>query len=155
ALLMASHVRRRGGLAASLVLGGVLGVATLVRQVGVCWVAAVSIDLFLARRKGSALLVLLASAIVLAPWAYWVATVAHEPQVAIMAREGWKDTLASNALFYLRRVPDALVGPLIEVGTVFRPDWERPATWLAALGTGTILGGWTRGGGRRRLSGLT
>ncbi len=154
-LLLAHDLRRRGGTWTALALGVVLGLGTLVRHVGICLIIAAFIDLGMMKRRGVALIVLFASLPVIAPWAYWVATVAERPQWVGIAQAGLVDRSAENALFYLRRIPDALIGPLIEVGTVFQTEWARALTWLAALTSGLILGGWTRGGTRRRLVGLS
>ncbi|MFO0960588.1 MAG: glycosyltransferase family 39 protein [Isosphaeraceae bacterium] len=157
ALVLAGHARRRRGIGRWVATGLVLGLATLTRHVGACLVAAVVMDLALARRVGAAALVGLVWALVVAPWIAWVGTVRGNPQVDYLANAGLVERLQENALFYIRRLPDAIVGPVIEVGTVFRPGWERPATWLAGIGTGLIAGGWVLclRNPRRRLAALT
>lgn len=157
ALVLADRARRRRRAGWFLLLGLVLGLATITRQVGACLIAAVLVDLVLARRVRGALLVLTVSMVVVAPWIGWVLTVRGNPQVEYLAKSGLLDRLQDNAMFYIRRLPDAIIGPVIETGTVFRPDWERPATWLGGIGTGLIVGGWWVGlrNSRRRLASLS
>jgi hypothetical protein len=151
----ASRARRRHGFMHGLVVGGLIGAATLTRHIGVCLVVAVIIDQLRDGRRAQALALVVGAALVLAPWVGWLWAVGQDTQLALIPRTGLIDRLGAQALFYLRRVPDQVVGPLIEVATVFRPQWERPATLVAAAASGLVLGGWTRtlGEPRRRLVG--
>ncbi len=49
-----------------------------------------------------------------------------------------------------------MVGPLVEIGTVFRPRWAWAVTCWAVLATAVLAVGWCRacGSSRRRLAGL-
>lgn len=148
---------RRPGTASGVVVGLLLGAAVLTRQVGIGLVAACAADLG-SRRGGraTAIAALGACALLVAPWVGWQREVGRGTQVELVRRSGLAALVAGQALFYARRIPDQIVGPLVEVGTVFRPGWAVPVTLGALVGTGVVGLGWMRclRSGRRRLAGL-
>jgi hypothetical protein len=168
ALLAATWTARRGGIAAGMGLGLLLGACVLTRQIGVALAAAVGFNL-LVRRRFTTLLSsgITASALVL-PWVVWLAIVHENTQVELLAKAGWLARIASQVLFYVQRTPDIVTGPVVEVGTVFTlpktiadviPLWVSVASVVTAwalVATGVILFGWARSirTPRRRLAGL-
>jgi hypothetical protein len=102
--------------------------------------------------------ILFAAAIIISPWLYWLATVRRNTQVALLDATGIVPRVASQALFYVRRVPDALTGPFVEVATVFSRSRTVgiAATSIAVVISAVILIGLLRCtiDPRRRLSGL-
>jgi hypothetical protein len=147
---------QRGGIRRGLVLGAVLGACVLTRHVAACMALAVLLELILRRRRAAATAAALVAAVLVAPWVGWLATVRLHTQLGLLPRSGLAGVIAGNALFYLRRLPDQVAGPLVEVGTVFRPSWRGPATAGAALASAVVLLGWARALGipRRRLAAL-
>ena len=59
-------------------------------------------------------------------------------------------TIFGNGLFYVRRLIDQVVGPVVEVATVFRPRFAIAATIVAAIACAVIVMGWVRLARRRR-----
>jgi 4-amino-4-deoxy-L-arabinose transferase-like glycosyltransferase len=158
ALLAALAVARGGRLRSGLALGFLLGICTLTRHVGICLALAVIIDLFCQRRRSAAIAVGLGTAAVLLPWILWLLAVRHNTQAALLAQTGLVSRVAEQALFYVRRIPDQITGPIVEVGTVFRRSGYLSAglTLWAAFATGLVLLGWLRSfrSPRRRIVGL-
>jgi hypothetical protein len=157
--MLALHAARwaaRGGAAGGLASGLVLGAATLTRHVGLTLALAVGIDLALRRRWAALAACGLATSASLAPWLAWLGLVRHHTQVGLLPTTGLPALVASQALFYARRLPDSLVGPGVEVATVFRPALRWPATLAALAGTSVLALGWLRAlrSRRRRLAGL-
>lgn len=126
-------------------LGFLLGAALLTRQVGVVPIAAVGLDLLLRRRVLQASIAILTAALVNAPWIAWQAAHPSKKQVAYFLDRSWTDVAAENALFYARRLPDMLTGPLVEVATVFDRRFAAVATAFAILASSIILLGWLIG----------
>lgn len=158
ALLAAAWAARRGGSGRGIVLGAALTAAVLTRHVGIALAPAIGLVLA-SRRRWDALGAagLTATAAVL-PWVAWLATVRRPTQVALLPRGGWSAVLAGNVLFYIRRLPDALTGPFVEVATVFgrSPLVAAVATAWALVASGILIAGWVRAvrTPRRRLAGL-
>ena len=141
-----------------IVLGVVLGLGLLTRQVFACWALAVAVDLGLRRGWLAAGRLLAVVAAVVAPWLAWQVRVGSGAQAGLFRREGLAPLVASQALFYARRIPDAVVGPVVEVATVFAraPRVGQVATLGAILATALVLAGWVRmlWSPRRRLGAL-
>jgi len=158
AVLVAAWTVRRGGVASGIVLGIVLASCMLTRHVGVCLALAIGLDLLIRRRWLQALASGLTAGVLVLPWIVWVAAVRHNTQIALLARGGLLGRVAGNLLFYMRRLPDQLSGPLVEVGTVFQGLWwvADAATCWGAIASCTIVWGWVRTlqTPRRRLAGL-
>ncbi len=72
--------------------------------------------------------------------------------------EPWSGWSATQALFYARRIPDAIAGPFVEVATVFaRSPWLGGVATLGAVAVSlVVVVGWVRlvRSPRRRLGGL-
>lgn len=155
ALLATEHALRRGRIRDGAVLGLVLGASCLTRHIGVGLSAACLLTLALRCHRAAAA-ALLGSAVLIAPWAVWLARVGQGTQIALIPRGGFLDLIAHQALFYLRRLPDQITGPFVEVATVFRPALAAPATAWSVLATAVIAGGWVIGlrSARGRLAAL-
>ncbi len=143
----------------TLVLAIVLAVAVLTRHVGICLVVAVIVDLWMQRARRAALVVTTLVLSLLAPWGVWLAVVGRRTQVDLIPRGNLGSLIADQSLFYLRRIPDQIVGPFVEVATVFTrtPMLGMLATFGALLITALICTGWWRclsGHEGRRLAGL-
>lgn len=156
AVLVALWAARTGGPGPGSVLGVLLGACILTRHVGVALAVAILVDLLRRGRYRVASSAAVAAAVTVSPWVGWLVSVGGNTQAGLLPRTGLLRLVGSQALFYLRRLPDQIVGPVIEVATVFRPQWAVPATIAAALATALMLAGWCRcvRSPRRRLLGL-
>jgi hypothetical protein len=159
---------RQTGIRACLGLGVLLGLCVLTRHVGFCLLVAVLIDRIwvrpgdktktAARARLEAATIGLAAAITIAPWIYWLGSVRRNTQVGLLESGGLGGRIASQTLFYVRRLPDVLTGPFIEVATVF--SRSSAVGWAATLGGALvsllILVGLIRATSdpRKRLAGL-
>ncbi|MEO6810193.1 MAG: glycosyltransferase family 39 protein [Isosphaeraceae bacterium] len=155
-LLVATRVGKTGNIRPGLILGVLLGACVLTRHVGACLALAVFAELLLRKRFAATLATLGTSATLVLPWIGWLATVKRDTQVGLLPQGGWARVIAGNALFYLRRVPDQITGPVVEIGTVFRPELQAGATVWATLATTLVIWGWVRAWRRprRRLAAL-
>ena len=141
ALLAAIGAAARGGIGRGARVGALLGALTLTRHVGVSIVAAIGAELAIRRRwRALAAMAAVAGAIV-APWAYRLATAERPTQLGLLPGRGIAEVVAGNLRFYALRTPDALVGPVVEVGTVFAPRAYPLAVAAAAVGTGVLVWG--------------
>jgi hypothetical protein len=157
AVLAASRASR-GGLGAGVILGFVLAACVLTRHVGVCLVAAAAIDLGMRGRRRELSAALLTAMALVFPWVVWLALVRHNTQVSMLTLEDLPARFAAQSWFYLQRLPDQIVGPFVEVATVFQ---RSPAIALvgnvwAVAATAVVIWGWVRTlrTPRRRLAGL-
>ncbi len=139
-------VRRcsRSGTLRFLLLGLILGAMTLTRHVGAVVILAVVGELAMRGRRREAMVTGLVATLVVLPWACWLVWVGRNTQVGLVPVRGVGNVLASNAWFYVQRLIDTLIGPVIEVFTVFRPGASGVATAVAALACVPIVGGWFR-----------
>lgn len=156
--LLATGVARRGGIGAACALGAALAACTLVRHVGVALQAALLAHLLLSGRRKEAVLMSAVFIASLTPWALWLSSVPAPNQAGLIPSQGLPALIASQALFYLQRIPDQWVGPIVEIGTVFRKEsWLGAVvnTWAIAA-TGLITFGWLSGltNSRSRLASL-
>lgn len=145
ALVLAGRVGRKGGTGMAVALGLALGAATLTRYVGAPLAAAVAIDLALRNRALEMWISSALAALVVLPWAFWMVLAENSTHLGLLPGGGGLHfTVAQQALFYLQRIPDQIVGPFVEVGTIYR----RSATVLlavhvwAVLAAGLVLTGW-------------
>ncbi len=145
ALVLAVRVGRRGGIAGSVALGLALGAATLTRYVGTPLAAAVALDLGLRGRFREAVVSTLFASLMLLPWWIWMLRAGQSTHLGLLpAGTSLLSTIAHQSLFYLQRIPDQIVGPFVEVGTIYRhsmPLHIAVHVW-AVLATGLILYGW-------------
>lgn len=144
ALFLALSNQSHDRLTAGLALGATLGICVLTRHVGAVLAAAVLLDLWLRKRLQNLLAAGVMIAVLVTPWAAWVAMVRQNTQVALLARGGFVGRVADNAIFYLRRIPDQITGPVVEVATIFgRSAWVAGlATAWAFFATGLVVLGW-------------
>jgi hypothetical protein len=158
ALLAAVRATRRDGVAMGIALGAGLAACVLTRHVGVCLVLALAIELGLrrcARVLGSLLVTV---TFLLSPWITWLGLVHHNTQVVMLAREDLASRIAGQTLFYVRRLPDQITGPFVEVATVFSRSQAAAVVgnaWAVCI-TAIMIWGWVRilQTPRRRLAGL-
>jgi len=119
------------------------------------------IDLLLRRRWTTAVAAGLTWGALLLPWIGWLALAGTPNQVGLLAlkNESFGNRISALALFYLHRLPDQLIGPFVEVGTVFqhRPLIVAAVNAWAAVATGVLALGLvlTLRQRRRRTAGLT
>lgn len=157
ALLAASGPRasepRRG-----FVIGLLLAACVLTRHVGVCLAAAVVLDLILKRRIGAAVIALATAAACVAPWLAWLHRAGRGSQASLFETAGLLALLGRQVLFYTRRIPDQLLGPFVEIATIYarRPLLSIVATSGAVAITAIVALGWWRAvrSERRRIAGL-
>lgn len=156
AAVLATGWAARGGFGRGVVLGAILGAATLTRHVGVTVAIAVGLDLLARGRREAALGAASATATVVAPWIAWIRSVREGTQFGLLGGSGLPRLVAGQVVFYGQRLPDQLVGPVVEVGTVFHPSLWWPMTACAAAASAVIASGWVRclWSKRRRLAGL-
>lgn len=145
-LLSARRAFVRGGARSGIPLGGWLGASVLARQAGIGLAAAVVWDGFSRneRSRRAALAAIGTFAVVVAPWFLWLRASKAANQWELLPRESALEVLRRNLLFYMERIPDRLFGPLIEVGTVFRPRFAPIAIAFAAVVSSIVLLGWVR-----------
>jgi hypothetical protein len=143
-------------------LGALIAACVLTRQIAIGLVAAVLLDLLIRGRRQPALAAALVAALLVGPWLVWIAVAGGEQGtqagLLVSGNADLAPQIAARAVFYFRRIPDQIVGPVVEVATTIR---RTPAALIAAnscalLGTGVILLGWIRAirRPRRRLAGL-
>ena len=158
AVLGAVATARRGGARAGMALGALLAACVLTRHVAAALAAAVVLELLIRRRVPAALSAAFASAMLLAPWAVWLRSVRENTQAGLIGRGNLIGLVATQAFFYLQRLPDAIAGPFVEIATVFGRSKvvAAGATAWAALATGLLVVGWARSfrNPRRRLAAL-
>ena len=141
-----------------IILGIALAMGILTRHVGVCIAGAVVLDLGL-RGRWKVLVIAVSTATVLVlPWVGWLLAVHHHTQLGLLTTHGLVDRIAGQALFYLQRLPDQIMGPFVEVATVFKrsPAITVAANLWAAIAGSIIAWGWVRTLriARRRIVGL-
>jgi hypothetical protein len=154
-----ASTRRRGQ---AVLLGGLMAACLLTRHVAIGLVAAVPLDLALRGRWGMALKAASIAAVLVGPWIGWIEVVGGtgRTQASLLAlkSQALPARVLAQAAFYVRRLPDQVTGPLVEVATSFRrsPPIEVAANLWAILATGLIFLGWSRTirRPRRRLAGL-
>ena len=141
--------------------GTLLAACLLTRQVAVGLAAAILIDLVSRGRWHRALLMVTTAALLVSPWLIWMAAGSEgrtQAGLVLGGQESWFERVAGQLGFYVRRIPDQVAGPFVEVGTAFHgPGWAATAADLWAMAaTGIIAFGWIRALGRprRRLAGL-
>ncbi|SIN94480.1 hypothetical protein SAMN05444166_1726 [Singulisphaera sp. GP187] len=157
ALLLASG-RRPNRRQCGVVLGFVLAASILTRHVGVCLAAAVVLDLLLRRRVALAVVTLVTTAAAMVPWLAWLHRIGRGSQANLFEFDGLLTLVGHQCLFYARRIPDQLLGPFVEIATVYA---NRPLVSILATSGGVgfaaiVTWGWWRTlhSPRRRLAGL-
>ncbi len=137
--------------------GALLGLALITRWAALGMVVAVLVDRVWQGRRRCALGVAFAASAIALPWLAWIGMVASaggataaglvpfEPSAMIVR-------VAEQAVFYLERIPDALFGPYVEVGTSRGAILRIAAFVFAAGATGVVALGLVvagrRGSGR-------
>jgi hypothetical protein len=132
----------RGSWSRGVVLGGCLAATILTRHVGAMIALALLVELVARRRPGLALSCGAAAAILVAPWAVWVGRVRVGAQHELIGRGNLLALVGRQLRFYVERIPDQITGPVVEVGTVFRPELAGLVRTWAVIATGVILVGW-------------
>ncbi len=142
-------------------VGAMLAASLLTRHVAVGLAIAVLIDLGLRRRWRAALAVAGTAGLLISPWVIWMATASAGRTQADLILQGngtWLDRIAGQLVFYVRRIPDQIAGPFVEVGTTFQHNAKVAiaANVWTVIATGVIAFGWIRTlrRPRRRLAGL-
>lgn len=156
ALLFASCSRSADRWRRGVALGGVVAACTLTRHVGITLAVAVVADLYSRRQRRTAMTCAGVFVLAILPWIAWIARAGGRNQLKLISLDHIGATVVSNAVFYIRRIPDLVTGPLVEVGTVFRPRSTTLATIWALLFCGVVFFGWISclRTGRRRLAGM-
>jgi hypothetical protein len=148
--------------AEAVVLGLLLAACLLTRQVAAGLAMAVLLDLVLRRRWGEAVIVTAVAGLLISPWLAWIAAVGPgaRTQADLLLQGGgtWPGRIAGQIVFYVRRIPDQITGPFVEVATAFRHSEKLAAAanvW-AITGTAIVVLGWIRSlrRPRRRLAGM-
>jgi hypothetical protein len=158
ALLAAHHSGRRGGVFSGVVLGTLLAACVLTRHVGIALAVAAGVHLIVQRQRSAVVSAGLTFVVLMLPWIAWLVSVHENTQVGLVG-QGWLPALvATQALFYIQRLPDQLTAPFVEFGTVFRREGVLAAAanaW-ALVASGLVMVGWARAlrSPRRRLAGL-
>ncbi|WZO95788.1 glycosyltransferase family 39 protein [Isosphaeraceae bacterium EP7] len=139
-------------------LGVLLAACVLTRHVGACLVLAVVVDLAWRERRAAAIAVGATATLLISPWIAWQLRVGRGSQAGLLTAVDLPSLVASQALFYARRIPDHLAGPFVEVATVFgrSPGLAASATAGAIGATALVLYGLVKAAlnPRRRLAGL-
>ncbi len=142
------------------VLGALLAFGFLTRQIAIGLFLAIFIDLALRRGRRSAFLLAATAALLVSPWLIWQARVGQtQAALAVAGADPWSDRLVSQLAFYLRRLPDQITGPFVEVATTLAGrSWRLDMAvglWVG-LSAGVVGFGWKRAYVRpqRRLAAL-
>lgn len=164
AILAAYRVRGQDDPKFALILGSLLGVAFLTRHVAIALIAAIFLDLALARRWRNLAAASILLAAIAGPWIVWTARISAsaegttQAELLAVGKGGIVARIVGQALFYARRIPDQLTGPYVEVATVFQrsPVVEVLADAWAISASLVVVIGWIGllGRSRRRLAGL-
>lgn len=153
AVVSASDRRPRSGAA----LGTLMGACLLTRHVALGLIAAILLDLMVRGQMRKALAATAVAALMISPWIAWVAVVGSGRRTqASLLDLGSADLparLMTQASFYVQRIPDQIVGPVVEVATAVgrSPGVSLVANLWAVLGTGVILTGGIRAIRRPRV----
>ena len=145
AVVMAVLAQCHGGVSAGIKLGIVLGVAVLIRHVGICLCVAVLLNFALCRHWKELLASALTIAIVIFPWMSWLILVRRHSQISLLVQDGLYVQLVRQTWFYFQRLPDQVIGPFVEVATAGRsPSYFAVlASFWALVATSTLVYGWT------------
>ena len=85
---------------------------------------AVLLDLVLRRRWRDALAVAAVAGLLVSPWLAWMAAVGPgartQADLLLQGDDTWPGRIAGQLVFYVRRIPDQITGPFVEVGTAFQ-----------------------------------
>ena len=144
------------------ILGTLLAACLLTRHVAIGLAMAVLIDLALRRRWRQALAVATVAGLLVSPWLAWLATVGPggrtQADLVLQGNGTGLERIAGQLVFYVRRIPDQITGPFVEVGTAFQHNAKvaMAADVWAVTATAVIAFGWIRTlrRPRRRLAGL-
>lgn len=140
-------------------VGVLLAACLLTRQVAVGLAMAVLVDLGLRRRWREAVVVAATAGVLVSPWLVWMAMAGRsQAALALHGADTWPERIMNQLAFYLRRIPDQITGPFIEVASVFRRSWgaDIAASLWMGVATVVLLWGWRWALRRpgRRLAGL-
>jgi hypothetical protein len=149
-LLIATTSPEKGTCGRAVFLGGLLAAATLTRHVGIGLVGALLLNMKLDRKWRNAAVVLTTFLVLVLPWLLWLRSIgsseAGPTQTALHLQDaqGIGSRLARLAGFYIQRIPDQIVGPFVEVATVFQssPAVAFLANLWAILATSIVVLGW-------------
>ncbi|AGA29933.1 ArnT family glycosyltransferase [Singulisphaera acidiphila] len=129
-----------------LLLGFLFAASVLTRHVGVCLATAIVLDMLLRRRVALAVVTLITTSVCLVPWLAWLHRVGRGSQASLFEFDGLLSLLGHQLLFYTRRMPDQLLGPFVEIATVYvnRPLVATLFTGGAVAFTAIVARGWWR-----------
>ena len=134
----------------AIVTGTLLAACLLTRHAAIGLAVAVLLELCLRRRWRDALAVAMVAGLLVAPWLIWMATAGPEgrTQAGLLVRGdgAWFSRIFDQLVFYVRRIPDQITGPFVEVGTVFRRSAvvSVVANFWAVAATAVVVVGWIR-----------
>ncbi len=120
----------RNWLVPTILLGAVLGASILVRHIGLALTLAFGWELLFRRRFAQAAWSTVVAGLMTLPWVLWIANADRRSQADLLLSPESLAGLDDRLVFYVRRLPDQVVGPFVEVATVFN---DNPT--LAAVGT--------------------
>jgi hypothetical protein len=122
----------------------------------VCLAAGIVLGLWSRGARRAALTAAAIASVVVLPWLAWLAFTPRQTQVGLFPGTRVLAVIAENSLFYVRRLPDMVTGPFVEIGTVFQPGLRVPATIWATIATAVVVWGWlvSLRHPRRRAGGL-
>ncbi|WP_158633611.1 glycosyltransferase family 39 protein [Tautonia sociabilis] len=138
ALLAALAASGKGGASRGARLGAWLGAMMLTRLIGAAVAVAVGLELMIRRRWGALAASVAVASVVFSPWAWRLATGQGRTHLSYFPEGSLPSVIAGNAWFYVLRVPDALTGPFVEVGTVFSPR-AYPVAAIVAVAASLIV----------------
>jgi Dolichyl-phosphate-mannose-protein mannosyltransferase len=154
--------RNTMGAGTLMVLSAVLAACLLTRHVAIGLALAVLLDLTVRRRWWQAMAIAALSVILVSPWLGWMAVMGSggrtQAGLLVQGDLSLAQRVAYQLVFYVQRIPDQLIGPFVEVGTLYQRSTliARIANLWAVLATAVIVGGWALAmrRPRRRLAGL-
>jgi Dolichyl-phosphate-mannose-protein mannosyltransferase len=143
-------------------LSALLAASLLTRHAAVGLALAILVDLALRGRSAQALAVAAVTSLLCAPWLGWLLsagpTSGTQIDLLVQGDGSPAERIARQCYFYLQRIPDAITGPYVEVGTIYQsvPQIATLASAWGVLASVVIGAGWLRLAldPRRRLAGL-
>ena len=158
AVIVAARAMRGDSIRTGVLLGLLVAACVLIRHVGVCLATAVMLDLGLRRHWRTLWPAVLAGGVIVVPWLVWLGAVRQNTQLGLLASTSMAGRIPGQAFFYVQRIPDQIIGPFVEVATVFRRSGivALAANLWAVAATGIIVWGCIISirSSRRRLAGL-
>ncbi len=122
-------------------LGILLGIVMVTRHIGITIAVAVTIELVIRRQWRVLLSIIVMTSLIVFPWVIRLLTKSEHSQLRLLPDRNWLGVIGENSWFYSLRLPDVLSAPVVEVGTVFAPEYRAVVIGVAMVVTGVLMAG--------------